>query len=328
MKKKPTISLHRCIYAISACCLALPPLVEMLRTGAAAGAESWTVALLSAGAVLLLLPVSEEGVALSFRFALGELAVCAAGAWTGLPPRLRLLTVLVLHACCLARRTGARYAYLRPLFRQYAIWYGVENHARYGYSLALYLLVAAFPGPEAPSWAAYLAPAPAAALYILLLLRVRTGRTLFISKAKELELKCLLKGNLRTVPPQAGPTDEDAAKMKRLYERVVELMERKHPFLDPDFNLSDLAGAVFTNKSYVSRTVNVLSGRNVSQFINYYRIQYALELMQRDRNLKMINLAMMCGFHSTVSFNMAFKLNMGETPSAYMERLREGSRLK
>ena len=324
MKKKFSLSLHRFISVISACCLALPPAGLSLRAGVVAGAEGWTAGLLCAGAVLLLLPVVEEGMALSFRFALGVLSVCAAGVWTNLPLRLWLLGVLLLLGGYLVLRSMARYGRLRPLFRQFAVWHGVENHARYTYALALYLLVAALPGAGAPAWADWLVLPPAATLYVLLLARAHFGRTLFLSRSKELELKGLLKGNLRPVPPQSGQKDEDVAKMTRLYERVVELMERKRPFLDADFNLMDLSGAVFTNKSYLSRTINVLSGRNFSQFVNYYRIQYAVELMHKDHNLKMINLAMMCGFHSTVSFNMAFKLNMGETPSAYLERLKDG----
>ena len=35
-----------------------------------------------------------------------------------------------------------------------------------------------------------------------------------------------------------------------------------------------------------------------------------------------INVAQMCGFHSSPSFNAAFKVNMGETPSAFLERMR------
>lgn len=327
MKKKVKISLHRCICTISGCCLALPP-AGALCAGMPAGPEAWSAGLLAASAVLLLLPVADEGVALSFRFALGELAVCAAGTLAGFPVRVWLPAALAVQAAFLVLRSILQYARLGPLFRQFALWHGVENHARYSYSLALYLLAAAFPGAGAPPWTGWLLLPPAGALYALLVLRESSGRTFFISRAKELEIKNLLKGNLRPVPPQSGQKDMDVKKMSHLYERVVDVMEKKRPYLDPDFNLMDLAAATFTNKSYLSRTVNILSGRNFSQFVNYYRVQYALELMQQDHSLKMINLAMMCGFHSTVSFNMAFKLNMGETPTAYLERLREESLLR
>ena len=327
MKNKIKISLHRCVCVISGCCLALPP-AGALCAGASAGPASWSAGLLAASAVLLLLPVADEGVALSFRFALLELAVCLAGILAGLPTRAWLAGALAVQAAFLGMRSVLRYSRLAPLFRQFAVWHGVENHARYSYSLGLYLLVAAFPGAGAPAWAGWLPLPPAAALFCLLLLRESSGRTFFISKAKELEIKGLLKGNLRPVPPQTGQKDVDVTKMSHLYERVLDVMEKKRPYLDPDFNLMDLAGAVFTNKTYLSRTINILSGRNFSQFVNYYRVQYALELMQKDGNLKVINLAMMCGFHSTVSFNMAFKLNMGETPTGYMERLRDEKPLR
>lgn len=322
MKNKIKLSLHRCICTVSGCCLALPP-AEALCSGNPAGPAVWAAGLLAASAVLLLLPVADEGVALSFRFALGALAVCAAGVLAGLPPRAWLPAVLAVQAGFLALRSVLRYARLAPLFRQFSLWHGIEDHARHAYSLALYLLTAAFPGADAPPWVGWLPLPPAAALYCLLVLRESSGRTFFLSKSKEQEVKGLLKGNLRPVPPQAGQKDVDVTKMSHLYERVVDVMEKKRPYLDPDFNLMDLAGSVFTNKSYLSRTINILSGRNFSQFVNYYRVQYALELMQKDHNLKVINLAMMCGFHSTVSFNMAFKLNMGETPTSYLERLRD-----
>ena len=110
--------------------------------------------------------------------------------------------------------------------------------------------------------------------------------------------------------------------MTRLYERVVSHMEQKHPFLDEEFSLDDLAGAVFTNRGYLSRTINVLSGRNFSQFVNYFRVRYGVELMRKDPGLRLISVAQMCGFHSSPSFNAAFKVNMGETPSRFLERLR------
>ena len=157
-----------------------------------------------------------------------------------------------------------------------------------------------------------------------------TGRTCFLRRSREQEIKDLIRGNLRTPPPQSGPKTEELSRMTRLYERVVTLMEQKLPFLDEEFSLDDLAGAVFTNRGYLSRTINILSGRNFSQFVNYFRVRYGVELIRKDPRLRLINVAQMCGFHSSPSlwqqtqpsFNAAFKVNMGETPSAFLERLR------
>lgn len=211
---------------------------------------------------------------------------------------------------------------LQPLFKNMAVWYNVESHARFIYSLALYLLVASMAGVGQLPWLKWVLLPLTCALYAVLLLRVRTGRTCFLRPSREREIKDLIRGNLRTPPAQAGPKTDELTRMTRLYERVVSLMEQKLPFLDEDFNLDDLAGAVFTNRGYLSRTINVLSGRNFSQFVNYFRVRYGVELIRKDPRLRLINVAQMCGFHSSPSFNAAFKVNMGETPSAFLERLR------
>ena len=110
--------------------------------------------------------------------------------------------------------------------------------------------------------------------------------------------------------------------MRQLYERIVAQMEEKRPFLDPEFSLSDLSGAVFSNRGYLSRTINILSGQNFRQFVHGYRIRYGVDLLRRDPSLRVSDVAMMSGFQTTVTFNMAFKINMGETPSQFQERLR------
>ena len=51
-------------------------------------------------------------------------------------------------------------------------------------------------------------------------------------------------------------------------------------------------------------------------------MRYGAELIRKDPNLRLISVAQMCGFRSTQSFNAAFKVNMGETPSKYQDRIR------
>ena len=65
-----------------------------------------------------------------------------------------------------------------------------------------------------------------------------------------------------------------------------------------------------------------MSGKNFRQFINSYRIRYSVELMKKNPRLRMDEVATMSGFHSTVTFTMAFKANMGETPGEYAQRLK------
>lgn len=322
MKNKPFLSFYRVVCGISFLCLLFPPVTRSLLTGAFAGPTWVAGAMISAGAVLLLLPIFDEYVRPSVRYAVAILSICVYCTLADVPLRIWLLSVLLVLGTCLLFRCMTRYAQLQPLFHNMAVWYGVENQARNSYALALFMLIAMLPGPGAPVWVGWAMLPLCLALYVLLLIRVFTGRTCFLRVVREMEIKELIRGNLRTMPVQAGEKTEEMARMSRLYARVVTLMEQKRPFLDEGFGLDDLAGAVFTNRGYLSRTINILSGRNFSQFVNYFRVRYGAELLRKDPSLRLISVAQMCGFHSSPSFNAAFKVNMGETPSVYQERLK------
>jgi len=125
------------------------------------------------------------------------------------------------------------------------------------------------------------------------------------------------------VEPVARPVE----KMQReeiLFRRIDEYMQRERPYLDDSFDMEGLSRAVFSNKSMVSRAVNGFSGNNFCQYVNRYRIQYAVSLMQKDQRLKIHEIALACGFRSVVSFNMAFRLFMNDIPSEYMRTLKAG----
>ena len=79
MRKKPTLSLHRCICVASGFCLLLPPVCSLLRTRAVPGPGGFTAALLAASAVLLLLPLGEERRSPSLYFLLLLSASCLGG---------------------------------------------------------------------------------------------------------------------------------------------------------------------------------------------------------------------------------------------------------
>ena len=321
MKQKRSFSLIHAVYAVSFFCVFFSVFDLILRPDFSGWAAVLSAGFLSGGAVLLLLPVSEESRSLSFWFSLVLAVVTCLGSFLRVTLPIRLCVILLLCLFYLSVRACVRYAQLRPLFRHIAVWYNLENHARLFYSVLLCFLVCCFLAVPASAWVAWVHAALAFSFYALLWYRVLYGRTALIAPAKEKEIQELIRGNLRTAPPQAGAGSDDVAKMSRVYQRVVSLMEQKRPFLDAKYNLSDMSTAVYTNKTYLSKTINIFSGRNFSQFVNYYRIRYCVEMLQQDPNLRLTSAAMMSGFHSTVTFNMAFKLNMGETPSSFKERL-------
>ena len=111
-----------------------------------------------------------------------------------------------------------------------------------------------------------------------------------------------------------------------LYDRCCRYMADRKPFLVESFSLGDLASVLFTNKVYLSKTINYYSGKNFRSYINYYRVMYAMELFRRNKSLTVAELGSLAGFHSNTTFNQAFKTVMKESPSTWCARLRKKNR--
>lgn len=107
---------------------------------------------------------------------------------------------------------------------------------------------------------------------------------------------------------------------KDIYERVVAYFEREKPFLDCELTINDLVKVLYSNKLYISRAISQFTGRNFCQFVNFYRIKYSTECFRANHDLKIHEIASMSGFNSIVSFNMAFRLYMGENPSDWCRK--------
>ena len=118
--------------------------------------------------------------------------------------------------------------------------------------------------------------------------------------------------------PEVSMTDN-----RTMYNRMCRYIEDKKPFLDPAYALEELARALFSNKAYISKMINSTTGLNFSQFMNRYRVNYARELYANDMDLKVKDLSDLSGFHSQVSFNMAFRLFYDITPGAWCKEYKD-----
>ena len=101
--------------------------------------------------------------------------------------------------------------------------------------------------------------------------------------------------------------------------RVIEVIEHKKMFQDPELTLSDLANELGTNASFLSKVINRSFGLNFNDFINQYRVAAVKEKLTDPANahLTIMSLAYDSGFNSKATFNRAFKKHTGENPSKY-----------
>jgi AraC-like DNA-binding protein len=111
-------------------------------------------------------------------------------------------------------------------------------------------------------------------------------------------------------------TPEAAASHKA---RLLELMERERPYLDPEITLPGLAQTLEIPSAHLSRLLNDLLGRNFYEFINRYRVEEAKGRLSGPGAAqdKLIAVAFECGFSSLATFNRVFKEMTGLTPSEF-----------
>ncbi|MBS9463478.1 AraC family transcriptional regulator [Flagellimonas sp. 389] len=104
-----------------------------------------------------------------------------------------------------------------------------------------------------------------------------------------------------------------------LFQRIRELMVAEKLYLESDISLVRLSNIVEKSTQKTSEVINQYAKRNFNDFINYYRIQEAKEMLldSTSRKYTISSIAFDIGFSSLSSFNIAFKKFEGTTPSSY-----------
>lgn len=108
-------------------------------------------------------------------------------------------------------------------------------------------------------------------------------------------------------------------------EEQLSKFEKSGKFLKKDWTQAQVAAAFDSNVAYLKEAVRKLKNKTFSAYINDLRIEYLLELLEKDRKVKYYNnksLAKEVGFSTTSRFTKAFKARTGISPTEYLEELR------
>ena len=96
-----------------------------------------------------------------------------------------------------------------------------------------------------------------------------------------------------------------------IMQMVRRYMETEKPYLDPGFKMSKMCDALKVNRTYLSEVLKKETGERFENFVNAYRIVYAIELLTTDTHEKWLftldHYARKAGFSSKSTFNRAFK---------------------
>lgn len=104
-------------------------------------------------------------------------------------------------------------------------------------------------------------------------------------------------------------------------EKVEGMMKEEKPYLAAGLTLKQLASALKTNPSVLSKVINAGFGQNFNDFINAQRVE-AVKAMIADSShshLTLLGIANNCGFNSKSTFNRAFKKFAGMSPREYLD---------
>ena len=270
--------------------------------------------------LLLFYPFTHESPGPSLAFSVVWLVLFSWLKIAGVPPLPLVAGGSVAAMAYATYRTTGRYSDVPRLFLPSAVLPGVLDHLRLLHLSAFLccgVCICCAVRWHIAGWA--MLPV-LLGFFCLQYGRICSRSTLFLGRRKE---SLLIQAN-RNVgfrsPVQYVDSDCRSAK---LFNEVLSILETKQPYLQEDFSLDDLSRLTHTNRLYLSKAVNFHSGRNFNQLVNYFRIRYAKDLIRKDPKLRMIDVADMCGFHSVVSFNMAFKLNEQMTPGEFARSLKK-----
>jgi len=115
----------------------------------------------------------------------------------------------------------------------------------------------------------------------------------------------------------------DNEKFIELYNNILTYFEKKKPYCNPDFTVSQLAMALHTNVTYISKAIKIGKDTNFNIFINTYRVDMIKEMLEKDIQHKYTirHIYISAGFRHQSTFNKVFKQIEGITPSEYIKNM-------
>ncbi|MEW5842599.1 MAG: AraC family transcriptional regulator [Bacteroidota bacterium] len=111
--------------------------------------------------------------------------------------------------------------------------------------------------------------------------------------------------------------------LEALADKLNALVMNNKLFLKQDISMQQLSKLLDTNRSYLSRAINVEYGCNFHTYINNLRIKEAIRLItEGDHKLLTLEaIANEVGFNNRTSFMLAFKKYTGVSPSFFIKNL-------
>lgn len=125
-------------------------------------------------------------------------------------------------------------------------------------------------------------------------------------------------------PDHSSPSKEISTQENLIKSSLEDAMKIHQPFLNPNFQILDLANLVGTPVHQCSQIINNTIGKNFRDWTNQYRIAHFIESYPVKKNMVTIeSMANDSGFKSISTFYNAFKKETGLMPKQYFKEQTE-----
>lgn len=107
-----------------------------------------------------------------------------------------------------------------------------------------------------------------------------------------------------------------------LAKKLENYMDKNKPYLDSELDLTNLAQLMDTHPKTLSLVINHILNSSFSEYINSYRIESAIDLLENslDDQITIMEVMYDVGFNSRSVFNTMFKKKTGYTPTQYKQK--------
>jgi len=120
----------------------------------------------------------------------------------------------------------------------------------------------------------------------------------------------------------AGRGDEllDGLDIRRLEEKLHQLMNEEKAFCDEDLSIKRMAHMLSIQPQQFSQYLNHRLGMNFNAYINRHRVDEAIKMMIEDKKRSLLSIAFAVGFNSKSVFYDAFTKQTGLSPAKYRKQ--------
>ena len=122
----------------------------------------------------------------------------------------------------------------------------------------------------------------------------------------------------------SGPmADAAASGYDKIMDSFKQYMVKERGYLNPALTIEEIARVLNTNRTYVSKLVNLCYGIPFRDYLNKLRLDYSKQLMTDEPDASLDYIASKSGFQSSTQFIRKFRETEGITPTVWKQMQRK-----